>query len=669
MDFQYRVSVIVPIYNQEPYLENTIACLVSQTIPPKDMEILLIDDGSTDRSPEMCDGYAAKYENVKVVHKVNGGLSDARNCGIDNSHGKYIMYLDGDDTLQEDTVLSVVDFFDEHYDEVDLVTYPSITIKQGRQISPHYRYMTFNEPGVYDLTLSENVFAAVTRIEVCVKNEGLNNVKFSSDRTFRHEDMKYCTDVLLRKLKVGFCDKGAYIYAQQADGLQNTYFYAYYLFEPTMAFWEEEFGKFEGDVPKYLQALYISDLSWKLRASILEPLHYSEKDLVKANARIDALLNRCDVDSITKHPAVDSFYRAYLLQRRSVSEVKSVAGSNALALVVDNHLSYVRQKIEIVLFRAKHSGGRLTLYGMLKSPCFQFGGMPELFANVSVDGTRTRDYVNLSESSWCYNGSKTRINTFYDFEFTLDVNERGSVEFYVNYEGETLATNYYFMGTAAFSMSDPRRTQILDADDYLYTFLNNAFFVRKIEAKERRKLNKEIRLEGEYSPKKALSRRSAEQLIAQGRRIWLYHDCHGVEKNNAYEQYMHDIQMDDGIERYYVVNDSLRSKRHLFTAAQMKRVIRFESKQHKLLFLAAERIITAYVERNNWIPFGPNLVKYYQDLFHAEVVYLQHGVLHSHQPWKYSRDRILIDKEVVSTQFEIDNLKNNYCFTDETILA
>ena len=169
MSFDYRVSVIVPIYNQEPYLEAAINSLIRQTIKPKEIEILLIDDGSTDASPMICDEFANHYPNIHVVHKTNGGLSDARNCGINNAQGKYLMFLDGDDTLREDTVEAVVDFFDKHYDEVDLVTYPSVSLKNGQPTSPHYRYQTLKQSGVYDLTKWDNIFAAVTRIEVCVK--------------------------------------------------------------------------------------------------------------------------------------------------------------------------------------------------------------------------------------------------------------------------------------------------------------------------------------------------------------------------------------------------------------------------------------------------------------------------------------------------------------------
>ena len=96
------VSIIVPIYNVEKYLEKCILSLLSQTY--KNIEILLIDDGSTDTSPLIVDQYAMKSNKIRVFHKANGGLSDARNYGIQHSKGQYLVFLDSDDWIQPKTI-------------------------------------------------------------------------------------------------------------------------------------------------------------------------------------------------------------------------------------------------------------------------------------------------------------------------------------------------------------------------------------------------------------------------------------------------------------------------------------------------------------------------------------------------------------------------------------
>ena len=84
------ISVIVPIYNVEKYLARCVDSIVNQTY--KNLEIILVDDGSPDRCPQMCDDYAEKDSRIKVIHKKNGGLSDARNAGMAVATGEYISF-------------------------------------------------------------------------------------------------------------------------------------------------------------------------------------------------------------------------------------------------------------------------------------------------------------------------------------------------------------------------------------------------------------------------------------------------------------------------------------------------------------------------------------------------------------------------------------------------
>ena len=91
------VSIIVPVYNVQNYLDRCLKSLINQTL--KDIEIILVDDGSPDLCPEMCDAFAAKDSRIHVVHKKNGGLSSARNAGMAVATGKFIGFVDSDDSV------------------------------------------------------------------------------------------------------------------------------------------------------------------------------------------------------------------------------------------------------------------------------------------------------------------------------------------------------------------------------------------------------------------------------------------------------------------------------------------------------------------------------------------------------------------------------------------
>lgn len=92
-----KISVIVPVYNAEKYLRRCVGSILAQTFT--DFELLLVDDGSTDASGAICDEYASADARVRVFHKPNGGVSSARNLGLDNARGEWIAFADADDYL------------------------------------------------------------------------------------------------------------------------------------------------------------------------------------------------------------------------------------------------------------------------------------------------------------------------------------------------------------------------------------------------------------------------------------------------------------------------------------------------------------------------------------------------------------------------------------------
>lgn len=139
------LSIIVPVYNVELYLENCIESLLAQKLSA--YEIILVDDGSTDSSGEICDRYNEKYKQIKVIHKKNGGLSSARNTGIECAQGKYIGFVDSDDYIapqmyielislaeKNSAEIAVCDFFNFH-DQADLIKAIDKEKKKKRKIA------------------------------------------------------------------------------------------------------------------------------------------------------------------------------------------------------------------------------------------------------------------------------------------------------------------------------------------------------------------------------------------------------------------------------------------------------------------------------------------------------------------------------------------------------
>lgn len=152
-----KVTVVIPVYNTKKYLEQCVLSVTGQSF--RDIEVLLVDDGSTDGSAELCDSLAKKDERVRVIHKENGGAATARNLGIDEANGEYVMFLDSDDWLDTDAVELLVKHADEN--TLDVVRFNYVREFEGRQL---VKRNTF---------LFEKVYSEGECLEVCRQILGL----------------------------------------------------------------------------------------------------------------------------------------------------------------------------------------------------------------------------------------------------------------------------------------------------------------------------------------------------------------------------------------------------------------------------------------------------------------------------------------------------------------
>ncbi|MBQ7548368.1 MAG: glycosyltransferase [Clostridia bacterium] len=654
-----KATVIIPVYNVEKYISVCLDSMAAQTIDKSELEVLVINDGSPDGSLDICRQYSEKYDFIKVFSKENEGLSATRNFGIEHASGKYLFFLDSDDYFTPDTVRAVTEYFDTVYNEVDLVAFDEIRFNSSKSVKRHFRFDILDHEGVYDL--EEYPYITQTRVNVCVKNLGRDNILFNTTPGFRLEDQEYCNRVLMPKMKMGYCPGGTYMYNNgNANSIVRIYFHSYYIFDSAMTYFEQLYAGFDGGVPRYFQAQFANDILWKLREDILFPYHLEGEEYEKALGRIKALLERTDDDIIIEHPYDMTMNKYYFISMKYGSKLTAETGET-IRLIADGRTVYETETVGLVLTRFKVRGNTLEVGGHLSSPALAFTQKPELYIRTR-DGLRRQE---LFESSWCYELAKIKNNAAWGFRFELDVTDGAEFSFALtigpySYEPEIVTGEW-----VVFNDMLGRREYVLNGKRCRMT--DKRFIVenvsRAVELKYR------LRTAAKYlrSNKKVCAVRLANLLLPSGR-IWLYHDCKGVGRDNGYYQFIHDFYKDDGVRRYYVVNGDIGEAAGYFDEEQRKHLVSFRSAKHKLMYLRAERIITAFSEKLNYLPFYNDAYYYYIDLFGGEVVYLQHGVLHAHLPWKYSYDRQDLSYEVVSTGYEVKNMTENYCFPESALI-
>lgn len=663
MDFKYKISVIVPIYNVEEYLDYCLESLVKQTIDKSQMEVLLVNDGSPDNSEAICKKFCDQYPFFKYFAKENEGVSKTRNFGIKHAQGKYIAYLDPDDALSENSLENLVAFFEKHEDDVDIITYKIVPMFEGKQSGPlHHRYKILKHSGIYDLTCKENIFVTQTTMNICVKNKGEENILFQEDTAY-HEDQRYNIEIVRDKMKIGYCTGAQYLYTKNPSSVTNTRFYAYYIFEETTKYWEDLFASFDGSVPQYIQAMYVNDLNWKIQGDVLLPYHYRGEDFDNAVNRICALLKSVDDEVVMKHPLIDPLHVGYMLGLKYDNKLDVTTGSGGAVVSHNGSPLIVSNAFTLVVCRFKVDNEKAYIDAFLRTPVTSYTDDVEIFASLTGEDGAGKIILEKENSAWDHYRAKIKTNRLFRVRFDWDYKKYPEVQFFADICGVSFPTKLDFVVHAPFNAGILRSTVFRCG----YKFVQgvNGFDAYKSSVAEEKAFNKRyMRTLMLRKPRTFVWRAACGNIDSSKRKIWLYYDCKNVYKDNGYYQFIHDFDKDDGVERYYVVNDKM-DRKELFTPKQRKHIIRFGSLQHRRYYLAAEKIITAYAEHNNYNPFPAFVWKFYTDIFKAEVIYLQHGVLHAYLPWKYANDRLTaFDKEVVSTSFEMKNFTENYGFRE-----
>lgn len=210
-------SIIVPVYNIETYIECCINSLISQDF--EEYEILLIDDGSTDNSGLICDEYSLKYDKIKVFHKLNGGLSDARNFGISKSTGEYLIFVDGDDRIAPDTLLGISKKIQSKPDFVEtrlVEDYGDITEEKDIKMAEYFAAGVDKKTVLaWEMIESQNTWPAVKKI-VSKKFIESNNLQFL--KGYLHEDLDWTCSLYKHAEKIEIYTDNWYYHRMNRKG-------------------------------------------------------------------------------------------------------------------------------------------------------------------------------------------------------------------------------------------------------------------------------------------------------------------------------------------------------------------------------------------------------------------------------------------------------------------
>lgn len=207
---QPLVSVIVPIYKVEPYLRRCLDSVIHQKYT--NLEIILVDDGSPDGCPLICDEYAARDKRIVVIHKENGGLSDARNAGLDICKGEYIYFIDSDDIIPSHCIDILLKIITQEKAEIASSSYEEFSDAEPdlEQSNQNYSYTTINGSEALILLCRDNTLGFMSACMKIYKRECFDGIRFPLGKLY--EDARTNYKIYHKSKKICYTSSPLYYY-------------------------------------------------------------------------------------------------------------------------------------------------------------------------------------------------------------------------------------------------------------------------------------------------------------------------------------------------------------------------------------------------------------------------------------------------------------------------
>lgn len=204
-----KISIVIPIYNSEKYLEECIESIIKQTY--KNLEIILVNDGSTDNSAKICVDFSKKDSRIVFLNKENSGVSDTRNCGIIKASGKYLMFVDSDDILNNNYIEETYKYIiDKNLDLCKTgMTVLTKSAKQEKKFTSHFQFLEKEE--IYNSILNDNFFNSSCTCLYKTEIINVNNIRFNINIKYG-EDLDFFTNYIENCNNMGYIPNCGYLY-------------------------------------------------------------------------------------------------------------------------------------------------------------------------------------------------------------------------------------------------------------------------------------------------------------------------------------------------------------------------------------------------------------------------------------------------------------------------
>lgn len=690
-NYPYRFTSVMAVYNAEDYLEEAVDSIINQTLNfKKHIQLILVDDGSKDSSPEICDAYAEKYpNNVLVIHKENGGVSTARNEGKKHALGKYVNFMDSDDIFDNDVFEKVWNFFEKHISDTDVVTIPLQFFDAAT--GPHWQNYKFDN-GTRVINLRSEYTASCMFVNASfIKNRLAKKYDFD-ERLSIAEDLKYMVEILTNKFALGVVHDCFYRYRRRSDGvlslvksssLKKVAYNGYleYVVKYLIDNCKERFGF----VPRYVQNTLLMDLQWKLRVTEIPEGVLDEEEEEQYIQDLIRFASSFDDDVIIQQKVIVWELKYFLLYQKHKHEMWNAKEYRDMTLMLrDRELRKVSQmRTAFDIFYIEN--GRVHIEG--QSVLFGIDTSAPVEIYLSVGGVLSKcEPLNRTIEKKSIIGELAYVKAFQvDVDIVDEILEKPFFVYIVVDGHAILSHNVRYGKFTPFEHKFEGEYYVKEG--YVVTHNKSSFVIHKLENDTERDAYEERFVENiqrkiadrvasnemyseteEYKDwQESLSLREEyfEALKQKDKEIWLISDRVNEAGDNgeALFDYIQGLHLTD-VDCYFVMSEESPD----FARMQQKgEVVPYKSRKHLLLTLLADKVISSHGDefvRN--VFWGSKMAV--KDICSYKYVFLQHGITKDDiSSWlnKYQKNIALF---VTSAKQEYESILNgNYYYTDKEV--
>lgn len=624
-DYKYRISVVIPVYNVEKYLSETLDSVIAQSIGfEENIQIILVNDGSPDDSEAICLEYRDRYpDNIVYVVKENGGVSSARNAGIPYIEGKYVNFLDSDDKWTRNSFKNGLDFFDMHYDEIDVVG------ARKKFFDAEYGYhkldYKFKKTKLVDLT-DEYEFIQMDVTGAFIKAEAIGDIRFCEDLKYG-EDARFINTIIIEKRKIGVCRTAVQLYRKRTDessALQNelkseSYYFntPKYLHQFMIDLSVKKYGRIE----QYIQFMIMYDISWRLKKNIREYL--DDEQYEKYCKIICDIIEQLDDRVIFKQKELFMSQKMFCLCKKHGRDIRYDLEYDHGNLLYKNliAMNLNKAKTNVIWYFTEIKGDKLILEG--RDNCWLPDDLYKYYAKVG-DETYYPTYYDspLFDQETIFGvmnkGRGIRL------EIPLVKGEQMMIRFYFYFKGNERLI-YTTMGK--FAHIPPVWGGYYVKGDYMLRLSGKCFAIYPYSKELHKKFEdfycEKLRFKGKGY---LLKHRKLSRLLRsfnKGKKIWLISDRTNKANDNGEHMFRYIVEhAGPDIEPMYVIDKNCPDYQKM---KRIGKVLPYNTPKYRLYFLIADKIISSAGGEYVINAYGGDR-KYMCDLYDFDYVFLQHGV-------------------------------------------